>query len=220
MKSIFSTLALCGALGAMPAAHAVPVLSTFSGAVSSYWSLPIVADDLPLGTAASWSFTFDNSFAALDASQLYLGMSQDITGALQLGSSSYSLSRLRLTSYAYNAGNPNGVGHYGFWVQGSGPDTDDGEPFSGLWIGFNHDVSSLFGPNLASFGNVDGMVANNGYAFLTGQFGISLAPNEIPLPPTLWLAIAALALLRMPRRWFSPRWCPSPRPRGPGVAPA
>jgi hypothetical protein len=201
MKQALSALALAAALSFAGApASAAPVSTTFSGSVGGYWSLDILSDDFPLGTAVSYSFTYDDAFAEVGAA-LSVGMTQAISGWLQVGSAHIDLHTLRLTSYAFNAGNPNGINHFGFQVQGDGADTDDGEPFSGLWIYMGTDGHSAFGSGQVSYGNTNGFVVDNGFLLLQGSTSFADAPAAtVPAPPTLLLAGTMLGALALTRR--------------------
>jgi hypothetical protein len=107
---------------------------SYSGTVFGYFGQPTVADDFPLGTAFSASITFNEDFRSIAAGDLYLGLSRSVSGSMNLGSSHYEFTEMQLTQYNYVTSNPNGVGFYGFRVLGTGPDTDDGEIFGGLFI--------------------------------------------------------------------------------------
>ncbi len=200
MKPVFPALTLCAtlALAATPAA-AAPVTTSFDGVVNGYWSLPILEDDFPLGTAVQYSFDFDDAFRHVPVADLQLGMTQAISGWMRIGSVDITLHTLRLSSFGYNAGNPNGVSHYGFRVNGDGPDTDDGEPFSGLWIGMSWDARAAYGLPLVSYGHLNGFVVDNGYLVLNGPTTF-VEHATVPLPSTLALTLPLLGVAAGLRR--------------------
>ena len=176
------------------ATYASPVRIDYSGSVFNYFGLPIVADDFPLGTPFSASITFDESFRLLNVSQLFLGLSSEVWGSMQLGSSHYEFSEMRLTQFGYSNTSSNGVDMYGFRVLGTGPNTDDGEIFGGLFITLLPD-SPNSNALWAGFGDGTFFTASNGFVLVT-SFGsmqaTELPPSRVPEPASGALALAAL----------------------------
>ncbi|WP_265948364.1 PEP-CTERM sorting domain-containing protein [Dechloromonas sp. A34] len=178
-----------------PWAQAGTVTVTFAGTVSGYWSLPIVEDDFPIGTSVGMTLVYGDGFIGLPASQLYLGMSTTASGTLTLGSSSYMLNAMELTSYSFGSTLDDPAPIMSFHVTGTGPATDENEPFSGLMFSiFNSNPQG--GAPLVGFGNVNWMVADNGYLFASGSSSYVQIENPIPEPSSLLLTLAGLALLR------------------------
>lgn len=166
----------------------------FTGSVGNYWSLPIVEDDFPLGTPVSVNLTYNNSFIGLPSSQFYLGMAPSITGLLNLGSNQYTLTGMSLTYFSYGATAADPSPNFGFHVTGVGPDTNDGEVFSGMDLYFDSTMPGY--PMLIGFGNTNWHVADNGYMIISGNASYEYTA---PLPGSLPLAILGLALLGIRR---------------------
>lgn len=191
-RGIAHITALVAALSCLPAlpAHAGLIQMNYTGSVHGYWSLGILADDFPLGTAVSMALTYDDSFLGLPASQFFLGMAPSISGSMNLGGSVYALNTMSLTYFSYGASIDDPSPNYGFHVGGSGPDTDDGEVFSGLNLNFGG--SSLGAPSLIGFGDGSWFVANNGYLQISGATTHQQLPNAVPAPGSLALFLAGL----------------------------
>lgn len=168
---------------------------SYNGSVGNYWSLPILADDFPLGTPVSVTLTYNNSFVGLPATQFYLGMAPSMSGSLTLGSNHYALTGMSLTYFSYGptAADPSPL--FGFHVTGTGPSTDDGEVFSGMDLFFNSSWPGI--PDLIGFGNTNWMVADNGYLILSGQ---TTYLYSVPAPGTLALTFLGILLLLLSRR--------------------
>lgn len=171
-------------------AHAGLIHMSYTGAVSGYFSLGILQDDFPVGTTVSMALTYDDSFIGLPTSQLYLGLAPSISGTMTLGGSTYTLDAMHLTYFSYGATSDDPSPNYGFHVTGTGPDTDDGEEFSGISLGFFG--ASLGAPNLIGFGNRNWFVADNGYLLLAGTTTHEQLGNPVSAPCSLALLLAAL----------------------------
>lgn len=182
--------------------HAAPVRIDYSGSVFNYFGLPIVEDDFPVGTSFSASVTFDEDFRSLNVSQLFLGLSRPVWGAMQLGASHYEFSEMQLTQYGYSGTSSNGVDMYGFRVLGTGPNTDDGEIFGGLFITIFPDSPSS-NAFWVGFGDGTFFTATNGFALVT-SFGsmqaTELPPARVPEPASGVLVLVALASLAIVTR--------------------
>lgn len=195
MKLRLTAAALVGAFAATASvpAHAGVIYMSYTGTVFNYFSLGILQDDFPIGTAVSMSLSYDDSFIGLPTSQFYLGMAPAISGTMNLGGSVYTLNAMRLSYYSYGATVDDPSPNYGFHVSGTGPDTDDGEVFSGL--GLNFGGGSLGAPNLIGFGNTNWQVASNGYLLISGTTTHQQLPNAVPAPGSLALFLAGLGAL-------------------------
>lgn len=177
-------------------AHAGLTTVNFSGAVTGYWIQNVpVADDFPIGTAVSMNLTYNDSFLGQPTSTFYLGMSPAVSGTLNLGGNLYALNAMSLTYYSYGPTINDPSPNYGFHVSGSGPATDDGEPFAGLDLNFG--LGTLGNVSLIGFGDPNWFVATNGYFVVAGQ---TTWEQSVPNPGTLWLLGAALATLAWLRR--------------------
>ena len=175
--------------GFMPA-HAGQIQMSYTGTVFNYFSLGILQDDFPIGTAVSMVLTYDDSFIGAPTSQFYLGLAPSISGTMTLGSSSYTIDAMRLSYFSYGATIDDPSPSYGFHVSGTGPDTDDGEVFSG--IGLHFGGGSLGAPNLIGFGNTNWQVAHNGYLLISGSTTHQQLGNPVPEPATPALVLAGL----------------------------
>lgn len=189
--------ALAAACALAVPAHAGLVKMSYSGQVTGHWSLPILQDDFPVGTAVSMTLTYDDSFIGQPAGTYYLGMSPAISGTMTLGSSVYTLNAMRLSYFSYGPAVDDPSPNYGFHVSGSGPSTDDGEVFSG--IGLNFGAGWPGSPNLIGFGNTNWQVASNGYLLIAGNTTHEFLNNPVPAPATLALCLAGLGALALTR---------------------
>ncbi|MFT3849736.1 MAG: hypothetical protein QM739_14015 [Propionivibrio sp.] len=196
VKKLFGALALV--LFSLTA-HAGYTTLNFNGSVSAFWSLPIVEDDFPAGTPVLINLTYDNTFIGLPTSQFYLGMSPWMSGTLNLGGKAYDLTAMSLSYFGYGPTSDDPSPNYGFHVTGTGPDTDDGEPFSGIDLFFGLLLEGR--PSLIGFGNTNWHVVDNGYLLVSGQSSYTFSEtNGVPSPGSLSLLLAGLSLLGW-RRW-------------------
>ncbi|WP_341678868.1 PEP-CTERM sorting domain-containing protein [Niveibacterium sp. SC-1] len=196
LKALF-VMAVAMLLGS-GAAHATPVRIDYSGSVFNYFGLPIVQDDFPLGTPFSASITFDEGFRSLNVNQLSLNLNVPVWGWMQLGSKHYVLDTMDLTQFGYSNTTSNGVDMYGFHVLGTGPNTDEGEIFDGLFITLFPD-SPNSGAFWVLFGDGTLMAATNGGA-LVSTSGSMQAADHLPEPASSALVLAALAGLALVNR--------------------
>ena len=205
MKLRTPLIAFAAALSFLPClpVHAGLINMSYSGSVFGYFSLPILQDNFPVGTAVSMALTYDDSFIGLPTSQFYLGLAPAISGTMTLGGSVYTLNAMSLSYFSYGATTADPSPNYGFHVSGTGPATDDGEVFSGIDLTFNQ--TSLGTPGLIGFGNTNWFVANNGYMLHSGTTSHQRVSNPVPEPGTLALLLAGLGAwgLGRPRKQAS-----------------
>lgn len=178
-------------------AHAGLTTINFSGTVTGYWELKHpITDDFPVGTSVGVNLTYNDSFLGQPATTFFLGMSPAVSGTLNLGSNVYSLNSMSLTYFTYGATINDPSPNFGFHVAGSGPATNDGDPFSGLDLNFGPQ-GALGGPWLIGFGDPDWLVAHNSYLFIAGD---TTWEQRVPAPGTLWLLGSALVALAARQR--------------------
>lgn len=201
LNPLLAAFAVLAALAGVPA-HAGLIAMQFSGSVYGHWSLPIVEDDFPVGTAVSMALTYDDSFIGVPATQFYLGLAPAISGTVTVGSSQYQIQSMRLSYFSYGATADDPSPNYGFHAAGTGPATDDGEVFSGIDLFFS--AATLGRPTLIGFGNTDWQVAHNGYLLVSGTATHERLPSPVPLPGTLWLLLAALSAWALAQRGRAP----------------
>lgn len=194
-RTTLSALAVACALAAP--AHAGLIKMSYTGQVTGYWSLDILQDDFPVGTAVSMTLTYDDSFIGQPISTFYLGMSPSISGTMTLGSSVYTINAMSLSYFSYGPTIDDPSPNYGFHVTGTGPDTDDGEVFSGL--GLNFGTGWPGSPTLIGFGNTNWQVANNGYLLIAGTTTHEMISTPVSSPATLALCLAGLGALGLTR---------------------
>lgn len=202
LRTILSGLAVSFAtLSAMPV-QAGLISMHFNGAVSGYFSLPILQNNFPVGTPLSMDLVYDDSFVGRPASQFFLGMAPSILGTMVLDGNQYTLTEMRLSYFGYGATADDPSPNYGFHVTGTGPATDDGEVFSGLDLGFFGGGQGR--PFLVGFGNTNWQVANNGYLRVSGTTTHERLPSPVPAPGTLALMVAAWGAWGLMRRTGRP----------------
>jgi len=196
---------LCLAALCSGGAIAAPVTASFAGAITSLrdGSVDRLISDFPVGTAVSASVNFDNSLPGVTLSQPPVTIAA--SGELVFGAAVYTVTGIRVSGRAVT-GAPTVPDYWSFFIQATGPSTDDGDIFYGfLWYlnaaldGFrgappDYPLQAAWaGPDIATAGGA--IYAAN----IVGTLNVQ-ASNAVPLPPTAALALLALAALGCTRR--------------------
>lgn len=199
LAALGATIGLAAATLAPGASHAAWVHLDYAGSVLGYSSLPIVEDDFALGTPFSASLTFNDDFRQITAGHLHLGLRRSVWGSMQLGASTYVFSEMQLTQFEYDGTTPTGIGHYGFLVLGSGPNTDDGEIFGGLLI-YMSSVDVATTASWTGFGDGTFWPGTNGFATVKSDADLTPTGSPVSAPGSAALALAGLAAFGATRR--------------------
>ncbi|MFY9509706.1 MAG: PEP-CTERM sorting domain-containing protein [Rubrivivax sp.] len=181
---------------------ASPVTASFGGAVSGYAYLgsgifasrpEYVQSDFPVGTAVSYTFTFDDAFK--NDPESAFGQEQDVSGWLRIGGLDMSLDNFSITQVGSNS--------FGFRIWSDNPATTAaGQPFSGIWLFTDLGVTAS-GVALVGFGDLNGYIADNGWMTTSGA--VAFAAAEVPEPGSLALVLASLGLMAAVSRPFGRR---------------
>ena len=183
-------------------AAAVPLRATFDGSVTgSSGFFTNVLNDFPLGTAASFDVTFDDTALVDDASQATNFDLAPVSGWVRLGGLEWTLDAGRIWTYTYNYVPPNfPVVSFGAQLTGTGPTIASGAAsLFGLFLSLTPD--GLPGPNAPMVGfryPFDGGEFYS-YANLAGDFHTSSENRAVPEPNTVLLMSSALGLLLLLR---------------------
>jgi len=195
-RRLSNVLAACALAALSTGAPAAPLTASFSGAVTGYEFDSYISGQIPLGTAVSWSFTFDDSFSALDATGDVFGTAaQSITGSAQVGGDVITLNHFGLFSYSYNSSDFSIIS-YRAQVQGTGPMIGGGPAggdFFGLFITLDPLLTTQTNLRVGyGYSNDFG----TDYDYLQVEGAARIAPAQVvPLPPTIWLLLAPFAWL-------------------------
>lgn len=179
------------------------ITARFDGTVSGYnagfLDLNSVAydNDNPVGTAVHWDMTFDNSFVGLNFNDFLNQGYPSMTGSLQVGSNSWSLTGFQQFALQLD-GNFSTITGYRPQVLGTGPGTSDGAGFFGMFLTFAPDFS-LVHPGMIGFDYASEFAHTYGYLETIGSYSVGLA-NRVPEPATALLALPGLLLLMRKRR--------------------
>jgi len=204
MKKIFAASLFAGIAAiafSLPAA-AGPIRTTFTGTVTSFFSLTGAIADTPVGTPAFFDVTFDNGSLVPVAPPPNFNLAP-VSGTLRLGALEWLLDAGRISSYSYLfAGSV--VQYYQLQMTGTGPMVDGTASLFGLFLTLAPDLTPTgTDPFSVGFGYPSGGGATFfRYANLTGDYSVVSA---VPEPSTALLILPALALLWRRRAVNSPR---------------
>jgi len=179
-------------------ASAVPLRATFDGSVAgSDGFFSNVLNDFPVGTAASFDVTFDDTALVDDASLVTSLDLAPVSGWVRLGGLEWTLDAGRIYTYTYNNTPPTfPILSFGAQLTGTGPTIAAGAAsLFGLFLSLAPDGQA--GPYAQSIGfryPVDGGEFYS-YADLSGEFHTSRENRSVPEPNTVLLMSSALGLL-------------------------
>jgi hypothetical protein len=199
MKKTFPLLVAAFACSVSQLASAVPINATFDGTVSGSSVFNNVLSDFPVGTAASFDVTFDDSGlvdSAADATDFDLA---PVSGWLRLGSLEWLLDAGRIYTYTFLGSPDFSVISYGLQLTGTGPTIGSSASLFGLFLQLTPDAAPYgsTGPKVG-FGYPVAGGTFFSYADLSGDF--TTARVTVPEPNTALLMCSALALLTWLRR--------------------
>ena len=200
MKISFPLLVAALACSVPQLAAAVPIHATFNGTVSGSGVFTNVLNDFPLGTAASFSVTFDDAGLVDDAAQIHDFDVAPVSGWLRLGSLEWLLDAGRINTFTYLPGPGNPVSSYGVQLTGTGPTVSDNGSIFGLFLTLTPDATAF-----ADFGPRVGFaypVPNGTYFSYADLSGILRTAGEtsVPEPGTGLLMFSAVVLSLFVRR--------------------
>lgn len=180
-------------------ASAVPLRATFDGSVTGSSGLnDAVLSDFPLGTAASFDVTFDDTALAADAADITTYDLSPVSGWVRMGSLQWVLDAGHVYSYTYYNVPPDfPVVSYALQMTGTGPSIAGGAAsLFGLFMSIAPD-GTPFGANgpLVGFAYPVPSGEFYSYANLTGNFQTSRESRSVPEPNTLLLMSSALGLM-------------------------
>jgi len=179
-------------------ASAVPLRATFDGSVAgSDGFFSNVLNDFPVGTAASFDVTFDDTALVDDASLVTSLDLAPVSGWVRLGGLEWTLDAGRIYTYTYNNTPPTfPILSFGAQLTGTGPTIAAGAAsLFGLFLSLAPDGQA--GPYAQSIGfryPFDGGEFYS-YADLSGEFRTSRENRSVPEPNTVLLMSSALGLL-------------------------
>jgi len=202
---ILASASLCLAALGSGVAIAAPVTASFTGAITNLreGNNGRLSSDFPVGTAVSASVNFDNNLPGVTVEQPPVIMAA--SGNLRFGSAVYTVTGIRVFGRAV-AGAPTVPDYWSFFIQATGPSTDDGDVFYGFLWYLNPALTGFSGaapavPLQAAW--VTSTHAASGgplyAANIVGTLNVQ-ASNAVPVPPTAALALLGLAALGCTRR--------------------
>jgi hypothetical protein len=200
MKINFPLLVAALACSVPQLAAAVPIQATFNGTVAGSGLFTNVLSDFPLGTAASFNVTFDDSGLVDDAAQANDFDVAPVSGWLRLGSLEWLLNAGRINTFSYMSGPGNPVIYYGVQLTGTGPTVSDNGSLFGLFLTLTPDATPLagFGPRVGfAYPMPNGTYFS--YADLSGILRTS-SETSVPAPGMGVLVFSAAVIFLFARR--------------------
>jgi hypothetical protein len=201
MKTAFPLLIAALACTVAPVASAVPVHATFSGNVSGVAGLyDSVLNDFPVGTAAAFDVTFDDS-GLVDSLPVTDYDLAPVSGWMRLGSLEWMFDAGYIWSYSYLLAPGNPVIAYGLQLTGTGPTIGGNASLFGLFLSLTPDLDQSLGAvPRAGFAYPVPNGEYYSYADLSGTFTTSRQGTSVPEPNAALLAGGAFVLLAFLRR--------------------
>lgn len=199
MKRIHLTAIAACALGIVASfsASATPVHATFNGSVTGALFINELLTDFPIGTAASFDVTFDDSSLGPIATTSF--SVEPVSGTVKLGAYEWILDSGHITSYEFTLSDGH-VNWYELQLTGTGPTIPSGASLFGLFTQFTPDLQLVSSQSLmVGFAYQFDGGTNFGYAYIDGNFAATKS-TTVPEPATAFLMIPALALLLRKRR--------------------
>ena len=184
-------------------ASAVPLRATFDGSVSGATGIfGNVLNDFPLGTAASFDMTFDDTALVDDASQVTNLNLGPVSGWVRLGGLEWTLDAGRISSYMYNYVAPDfPIVSFGTQFTGTGPTIAGGNAsLFGLFLSLTPD-GLPYSPQAPLLGFRYPFEGGEFYSYanLSGEFHTSRENRAVPEPNSVLLMSSALGLLLLLR---------------------
>lgn len=203
MKKIVPLLIAAFACSVPQLASAVPVRATFGGTISGTSAFSNVLNDFPVGTAASFDVTFDDSGLVDSASDVTDYDVGPVSGWLRLGALEWLFDAGRIYTFTYmnTPGFP--VVSYGLQLTGAGPTISESASIFGLFLQLTPDSAPDAGRvPLAGFRYPfpGGGGEFYSYANLSGTFTTARETTSVSEPSTVLLMGSALVLLAFWRR--------------------
>jgi len=177
-------------------AAAVPVRATFDGQVSGSSGLfPTVLSDLPVGTAASFDVTFDDS-GLLPTAPLSDYDLAPVSGWLRIGALQWTLNAGEIWIYSWLPQQGDAINYYGMQLTGSGPTIAGGAAsLFGLFLTLNAALEPYSSTSLsAGFAYPTGGGEYYSYTDFAGTFTTSRETTSVPEPATFLPMLSFLLL--------------------------
>jgi hypothetical protein len=202
MKNSFPLLVAALACAVPQLASAIPIHATFNGTVTGSSAFSNLLSDFPIGTAASFSVTFDDAGLVDDAAQVTDYDVAPVSGWLRLGSLEWLFNAGHINAFSFTPGPGNTVISYGVQLTGTGPTISDNGSIFGLFLAVTPDATPFggFGPRVGfAYPVPNGTYFS--YADLSGIFRTS-SETSVPVaePGAGLLMFGAVVLLVVWRR--------------------
>jgi hypothetical protein len=175
-------------------AVATPIRATFNGTVSGGLAFSNdLLNEFPIGTAASFDVTFDDSGLLASAPLTDLDLAP-VFGTVRLGALEWLLNAGRVTSYTYLSAPGFEITSYGLQLTGNGPLAAGDDSFFGLFLGITPTLDFVTtNPYSVGFRSPFAGGETYGYTTLSGTSRIERVSVSVSEPDTLFLASVAFA---------------------------